>query len=59
MTLVARRDESWDAACVQIQAELTIVGVWHLEDALGATVRATDELEDGQMYLVGEMAALT
>jgi hypothetical protein len=57
-TLVARRDESWDAVCVRIPAGLAIVGVWHLDDAFGETVRATSELEDGQRYVVREMREL-
>jgi hypothetical protein len=59
MGLVAYQHESWEAVCEQIQAELTVVGAWHLEDELSATVRQTSELEDGRVYRVREMAALT
>jgi hypothetical protein len=49
----------WADFCREVQTELTITGLWHLEDIYGRTVRGTAELHDGERYQVREMADLT
>jgi hypothetical protein len=59
MRLVVSRSGLWEEICAPIQAELTVVGAWHLEDEIGATANQQTGLESGRTYQIREMPALT
>jgi hypothetical protein len=40
------------------EAELTIAGLWHIEDIDGRTIADTADLHDAWRYMVREMAVL-
>jgi hypothetical protein len=59
MMLGPYQDMHWDSVREQIEMELRVVGLWHLEDMYGTTIARAADLIEGRVYHIREMPDLT